>query len=386
MTNRLHPDYRKTSRCAGWAPMTGCLLFYALVGLAASIGLMPPAEAAPLIQRIGAPLAHPWGMDFLDDRHLFVTERGGRLYLVDLMTGDRRAVENVPEVHAKRQGGMLDVAVLQGPEDGRAVVYLCYSRPEANGSVTAIDRAGFDGTALTDRKTVFRANNPSGSAVHYGCRLALDKTYLYASLGERGERDDAQDGALHAGAIIRLGHDGSVPADNPKKPGWAPELLSKGHRNPQGLAIHPDTGALWAHEHGPRGGDEINIITAGSNYGWPKVSHGREYYGPSIGSGTSAPGLADPVWVWTPSIAPSGMVFYRGAMFDYLNGQILVGSLKFERLYLVILENGLPVREAVMLDGAIGRVRDVAVAFDGSILLLGDEEDGGLYRIAEAGQ
>ena len=152
------------------------------------------------------------------------------------------------------------------------------------------------------------------------------------------------------------------------------------------MAINPETGELWAHEHGPRGGDEINIINAGHNYGWPKVSHGKEYLGGSIGSGTSAPGLTDPVWVWTPSIAPSGMAFYKGDMFPFLNGHLLVGSLKFKQLYLVILENGLPARESVMMDGAIGRVRDVAIAYDGSVLLLNDEEEGGLYRIAEARQ
>ena len=348
--------------------------------------LTTTVTAQPLIQRIGEPLSHPWGMDFLDDKTLLVTERGGQLYRVDLMTGNRTTIGNVPQVWAARQGGLLDVAVWRDSAASPPSVYLCYSRPVNDGSVTAIDKAGFDGQTLTNRTTIFTANNPSESAVHYGCRLALDRSHLYASLGERGERDDAQDPALHAGAVIRLYHDGGVPVDNPKLPGWAPELFSKGHRNPQGMAIHPKTGAVWTHEHGPRGGDEINMITAGANYGWPKVSHGREYYGPSIGSGTSAPGLADPLWVWTPSIAPSGMVFYQGKMFDYLNGQLLVGSLKFKRLYLVILENGVPVREAVMLDGTIGRVRDVAVAFDGSILLLSDEDEGGLYRIAEAGQ
>jgi glucose/arabinose dehydrogenase len=348
--------------------------------------LPQPLIAAPLIQRIGAPLAHAWGMDFLDNKQLFVTERGGAVYLIDLQTGDRSNVNNLPAVRAERQGGMLDIAVWRDPANDRVSVYLCYSRPDGKNTVTAIDKAGFDGTSLTNRETIFQANNPSRSSVHFGCRLALDKDFLYASLGERGERQDAQNGNLHAGAIIRLAHDGSIPISNPKKPGWAPELLSKGHRNPQGMAIHPETGALWTHEHGPRGGDEINIIKAGENYGWPKVSHGREYFGPSIGSGKTAPGLTDPIWVWTPSIAPSGMAFYQGAMFDYLSGHLLVGSLKLKRLYLIILEGGLPVREAIMMDGTIGRVRDVAVAYDGSILLLSDEEDGGLYRIAEAGQ
>ena len=361
----------------------GCALFVAWALLA---GLSAPAAAAPLIQKIGPALSHPWGMDFFDDQHLFVTERSGNLYLVDLLTGKRDTIGNLPLVQATRQGGMLDVAVYRSQGDDDVTIYLCYSLLIGDKTVTAIDKAGFDGTNLTNRQTIFKSNNPAVSAIHYGCRLALDKTYLYASLGERGQRHDAQNPSLHSGAVIRLFHDGSIPANNPRIRNWAPELLTKGHRNPQGLAIHPETGKIWAHEHGPRGGDEINIITPGKNYGWPKVSHGKEYIGGSIGSGTSAPGLVDPVWVWTPSIAPSGMAFYKGDMFPFLNGHILVGSLKFKRLYLVVLENGLPVRESVMLEAAIGRIRDVAVAFDGSVLLLSDEVDGGLYRIAEAGQ
>ena len=252
--------------------------------------------------------------------------------------------------------------------------------------MTAIDRAQLVGSSLKNRRNLFLANNISRNAIHYGCRLVLDDNYIYASLGERGARYDAQDPAIHGGAIIRLHHDGSIPNDNPRLDGWAPEIFSIGHRNPQGLAFHPSTGALWSHEHGPRGGDEINIITAGDNYGWPTVSHGKEYIGGSIGIGTSAPGLADPAWVWTPSIAPSGMAFYGGSMFPQLNGHLLVGSLKFKRLYLVQLSAGVPQDEFVILDGSIGRVRDVAVESDGAILLLSDEPDGGLYRLSEAGQ
>ena len=221
---------------------------------------------------------------------------------------------------------------------------------------------------------------------HYGCRLALDNGYIYASLGERGERYDAQNPELHAGTIIRLHNDGRIPEENPNRAGWAPEILSIGHRNPQGMAIHPNTGKIWTHEHGPRGGDEINIISAGTNYGWPTVSYGQEYIGGSIGIGTSAPGFVEPVWVWTPSIAPSGMAFYEGEMFPQFNGNLLVGSLKFHRLYLVKIVNGLPKSEFVILENVIGRVRDVDVAADGSILLLSDEVDGGLYRLSEVGQ
>ena len=390
MINSTMIRYVKANRARPLLHIIICLMLGYLFLGAMALSVM----AAPLIHRIGAPLSHPWGMDFLDDRHLFVTERSGNLYLVDIMTGARQSLGNLPEIVASNQGGMLDVAVHRDPHnsDDTITLYLCYSRPSGEGSITAIDMAGFNGSALTNRKTIFKANNMNNGGLHYGCRLALDKTYLYASLGERGERHDAQNPALHAGAVIRLLHDGSIPQDNPKfsgkaeMAGWAPEIFTKGHRNPQGMAIRPETGALWVHEHGPRGGDEINIIQPGANYGWPEVSHGREYSGPSIGIGNSAPGLIDPVWVWTPSIAPSGMAFYKGAMFDYMNGHLLVGSLKFKRLYLVIIKDGKPVRESIMLDSTIGRIRDVAVSFDGSILLLSDEDEGGLFRIAEAGQ
>ncbi|MDA8611217.1 PQQ-dependent sugar dehydrogenase, partial [Alphaproteobacteria bacterium] len=240
----------------------GKLMRLCIIALTIFGGHIIPAAAAPLIQKIGAPLSHPWGMDFLDERHLFVTERSGNLYLVDLFTGTRNSIGNLPAIAAAQQGGLLDVVVFanqDSQEKDDAIIYLCYSLKIGSQTVTAIDRAGFDGTNLTNRKTIFQANNPTARAIHYGCRLVLDQTYLYASLGDRGDRHDAQDPSRHAGAIIRLLHDGSIPADNPKQAGWAPELFSKGHRNPQGLAINPETGVIWAHEHGPRGGDEINI-------------------------------------------------------------------------------------------------------------------------------
>ena len=338
-----------------------------------------------MIERIGASLIHPWGMDFLDESVVLVTERRGELYKINLANGTRQPITGLPNIEAKKQGGLLDIAISTS-DNGPISIFLCYSKPVTGGSVTAIDRAQLVGSSLKNRGTLFLANNISKNAIHYGCRLVLNDDYIYASLGERGARYDAQDPAIHGGAIIRLHHDGSIPNDNPRLDGWAPEIFSIGHRNPQGLAFHPSTGALWSHEHGPRGGDEINIISAGDNYGWPTVSHGREYIGGTIGIGTSAPGLADPAWVWTPSIAPSGMAFYRGPMFPQLNGHLLVGSLKFKRLYLVQLSAGVPQDEFVILDGSIGRVRDVAVESDGAILLLSDEPDGGLYRLHEAGQ
>ena len=351
-----------------------------------------PVAGAATIERVGPRLAHPWGMDFIGTDQVLVTVRGGGLQRVNLADGSAADITGLPKVFARRQGGMLDVLV-DGPH-----VYLCYSADLGGKSSTAIDRARLEGDALVERETIFTGNNPARSGHHFGCRLQVAGGYLFASIGDRGDRDNAQDPLAHAGSILRLNPDGTVPNDNPhaaeQADGWAPELYSIGHRNPQGMAVHPQTGEIWAHEHGPRGGDEINIPQKGGNHGWPTVSHGREYAtGRRVSKHDSLPGYVDPVWVWDPSIAPSGMAFYpdaedtndTGKMFPEFQGHLLVGSLKFRRLYLVELdgESGLPTSERVILDGQIGRIRDVAVAphgpHAGAILLLSDEAQGGLY-------
>jgi glucose/arabinose dehydrogenase len=358
------------------------------------------ATTNTIIERVGPTLSHPWGMEFLDHDTVLVTERDGRLLRIDLADGKATQITGVPRVYARRQGGLLDVAAIDGH------VYLCYAALLDGGSATAIDRAVLDGNRLVKRQTIFTGNETSRSGHHFGCRMQLTGGMIYASLGDRGERANGQNPATNAASIIRINLDGSVPADNPLLPGWAPENFTIGHRNPQGMAMHPRTGAIWTHEHGPRGGDEINIIRpaedegaqieasdGGGNYGWPAVSHGREYAtGRRVSQHDSLPGYVDPVWVWDPSIAPSGMAFYpnaddgndTGRMFPEFGGHLLVGSLKFRRLYLVELgEDGLPASERVIIDGQIGRIRDVAVAphgpFAGAILLLSDEAQGGLY-------
>ena len=356
-----------------------------------------PAMAAPTIDRVGPVLSHPWGMEFLDHDTVLVTERDGRLIRIDLGDGSATQIMGVPPVYARRQGGLLDVAAIDGH------VYLCYSAVLEGGSATAIDRAVIEGDRLVRRQTIFTGNAASRSGHHFGCRMQVTGGMIYASLGDRGDRANGQDGATNAASIIRINLDGSVPPDNPGPAGlaegWAAENFTIGHRNPQGMAMHPRTGDIWTHEHGPRGGDEINIIRpsrdGGANYGWPKVSFGAEYAtGRRVSPHDSLPGYVDPVWVWVPSIAPSGMAFYpdaadgnqTGAMFPAYQGHLLVGSLKFRRLYLVELDaDGLPASERVILDGQIGRIRDVAVAphgpHAGAILLLSDEAQGGLYMM-----
>jgi len=397
--------------------------------------LATPADAqqtAPqmTLERVGPALAHPWGMEFLTSDTVLVTTRGGTLWKIALSDGTATHITGTPDVHARRQGGLLDVAAIDGH------VYLCYSAVLPGGSATAIDRAVIRGDRLVRRRTIFTGNEATRSGHHFGCRLHVTGTALWGTLGDRGDRDNGQDPTTHAASIIRLTPDGTPHPGNPHftddgKAGWAPEIFSIGHRNPQGMAMHPLTGEIWTHEHGPRGGDEINILRpgpdtsgpdtpgpdtpnadasgpdtpgtdAGANYGWPAVSHGREYAtGRRVSPHDSRPGFVDPVWVWIPSIAPSGMAFYPddapgnnggGEMFPDFHGHLLVGSLKFRRLYLVeIGDDGLPASERVILDGGIGdggigRIRDVAVGpdgpFAGAVFLLSDEAQGGLWRLA----
>ena len=368
-------------------------LHAAALFVCAALAAPAPAQQVTL-ERVGPVLAHPWGMEFLTADTILVTTRGGALWKIGLADGAATRITGTPEVYDRRQGGLLDVAAIDGH------VYLCYSAVLPGGSATAIDRAVIEGDRLVRRRTIFTGNEATRSGHHFGCRLHVTGTALWATLGDRGERDNGQDPSTHAASILRLTPEGGAHPDNPDIDGWAPEIFSIGHRNPQGLAMHPATGEIWSNEHGPRGGDEINILRpatdSGANYGWPKVSHGREYAtGMRVSQHDSLPGFIDPVWVWIPSIAPSGMAFYPdnagGAMspdvmFPDWRGHLLVGSLKFRRLYLVeIGDDGLPASERVILDGRIGRVRDVAVApdgpFAGEVMLLSDEAPGGLYRL-----
>ncbi len=329
------------------------------------------------IKQIGDSLHHPWGMSFLDDTHLLVTERRGKLFLISVEDGKTEEITPIPEVFDKRQGGLLDV--LTRPHSD--VIYLCLSLPDGDGKArTSVLQAVLKGTSLTRQKFLFKSNLNSNSGHHFGCRLALDGTLLYASLGERGDRDTAQDETLQAGGLIAYDlAAGSLIA--PARSTWAMGMQTKGNRNPQGMAKNPKTGEIWMHEHGPKGGDEINIFKKGANYGWPITSFGKEYYGGKVGEGISeAEGITSPIWHWTPSIAPSGMAFYKGDMFDF-DGHLLVGSLKFRSLYLVHIDDNQPVSETVILKNSVGRIRDVEVAQDGSIYVLSDETNGGLYQI-----
>ena len=334
-------------------------------------------------------LSHPWSLTFLPDGRMLVTERRGRLYYVGADGAlDPTPITGLPETVTKKgQGGLHDVA--PHPEFPRnRLVYFAYAGRGDGGYGTELARGRLEGHRLTGVEVLFRALPKLRGGRHFGGRIVFDGAgHVFLTLGDRGDRPRAQDLGDHAGSIIRLTEDGRVPADNPfvSAPGARPEIFTLGNRNVQGAAIHPWTGALWTHEHGPQGGDEVNVVRAGANYGWPVVTYGRSYgSGAKIGEGTHKEGMAPPLHQWTPSIAPSGMAFYDGDEFPGWRGSLLVGSLKFRLLARLEFEGDRFVREERMLEDAIGRVRDVRVGPDGLVYLLSDEWDGVIARLEPA--
>ncbi|MFO1036796.1 MAG: PQQ-dependent sugar dehydrogenase [Geminicoccaceae bacterium] len=326
-------------------------------------------------------LEHPWSLAFLPDGRMLVTERDGRLLLVS--EGQAQPVKGVPEVLASGQGGLLEVAV--HPDfASNGLVFLTFSAPSSGGATTHLLRAKLAGDSLTEQRVIFTAEPGSGTTRHFGSRIVFDGNgHLYLSVGDRGEMGRAQDRGDLAGKIVRIDIDGRAPADNPfaaNREGLA-EIYAYGVRNPQGLALNPWTGELWEHEHGPRGGDEINIIRPGRNYGWPVVTHGINYNMLPIGEGKTKPGIEDPIHTWVPSIAPSGMAFYTAVEIPGWQGDLLVGALAAQQLVRLDLDGDRIVGEERLLDGELGRIRDVRVGPDGLVYLLTDEANGALFRI-----
>ena len=338
-------------------------------------------------------LDEPWGVDFLPDGRMVVTEKPGRLRIFSRDGRASRPVAGVPPVIDAGQGGLLDVTLHPGFAANR-LVYLSYTEPGgggANSTAVARGRLAPDETALSGVEVVFRQLPKLPGALHYGSRIVFAPDgAMFVTLGERSRADyrlQSQDLGSHLGKIVRLRDDGSVPEDNPfvGRPGARPEIWSYGHRNVQGADIHPVTGELWTIEHGPRGGDEINVARAGRNYGWPLVSHGVEYSGLPVGGGLrSMPGMEDPLATWTPVIAPAGMTFYGGTAFPAWKGDLLVSGLRSRALIRLELAGERVVGEERLLEELGLRVRDVAVAPDGAVHVVTDGRDGKILRLFPA--
>jgi glucose/arabinose dehydrogenase len=338
-------------------------------------------------------LSNPWSIAFLPGGDMLVTERAGRLRILRKGVLDPQAISGVPAVQTTALGGLLEVA-LHPRFAENSVVYLTYTKAnDTKQTTTALARGRFDGKALTDVKDIFVANNWSSSGTNFGGRVAFDRAgLLYLTVGERQEQERAQKGDDHGGKVLRLRDDGSVPPDNPfvGRQGFQPEIFSLGHRSPQGLAMHPETGAIWENEHGPLGGDEVNIILPGRNYGWPLVTYGTDYDGKKIADATSRPDLEAPFMYWVPSIAISGISFYTGDRFPEWKGNAFVGAL-FEgrtratgHIQRITFNEGRPIQREPILTDLHQRIRDVRPGPDGLLYVLTDENPGVLLRVEPA--
>lgn len=361
------------------------------------VGSTPPAEAAR-VEVVASGLRNPWGLAFLSDGSMLVTEKGGRLWRLSANGQQREAVSGVPTVHNQGQGGLLDVVAESGSSPW---VYWSYAErgtgAQASLSGTAVARGRLHGAQLDEVQVLFRQQPKLDGDGHYGARLALgpDDT-LFIALGDRMKdnprsptTDFAQNQTTHLGKVVRIRREGGAAPANPAwgTPGALPEIWSTGHRNIQSAALHPDTGELWVAEHGPQGGDEVNIARPGSNHGWPLRSYGCPYgsvptEGCRLGAGTHAPDFSEPLTYWEPfSIAPSGMAFYTGDGFPEWRGSLFVGALAGKALWRLTLEDGRVVGRETLFKGEWGRIRDVRQGPDGWLYLLTDEEDGKLLRV-----
>ena len=320
---------------------------------------------------LAAGLDNPWGLAFLPDGRILVTERKGEIRVVQAGKLPNERIGGLPTVYSQGQGGLLDIRL--HPDYARnGWLYLTYAKPGAGGASTALARAKLQGNQLTDWQELFEAQPFVNSGLHFGSRIAFDgKGYVFVSIGERGDAPNAQRLDNHYGKIIRLHDDGRVPTDNPfaDQPGAKPEIWSYGHRNPQGMVYQPETGTLWAHEHGPKGGDEINVIAKGKNYGWPAITYGINYDGTPISNLTQQVGMEQPVHYWVPSIGPSGMTFVTGDRYPNWRGNLLVGALALRHLARVEVAGTRYVGEEKLFDG-LARVRQVVQGPDGYVYVV----------------
>ncbi|MBV7540457.1 PQQ-dependent sugar dehydrogenase [Acidovorax sp. sic0104] len=354
-----------------------------------SAALAQSAAPAVALTPVATGLANPWAVAFLPDGQFLVTERPGRMRVIQATGQVGPALDGVPQVAAGGQGGLLDVVTDADFARNRRI-FFCFSEPAAgggSGNSTALARATLaaDARSLQDVKVIFSQRPKVDSSLHFGCRIVqAPDGNLLLTLGERFHRkDDAQKLDNHHGKIVRITPDGAVPADNPfrQRQGALPEIWSYGHRNPQGATLAPD-GTLWMHEHGPQGGDEINLPQPGRNYGWPVITYGENYGGGKLGEGTAKAGMEQPLHYWVPSIAPSGMAFLTSTRYgDSWKGSLFVGSLKFGTLHRLEVAQGKVQREEKLLQGNGERIRDVRQGPDGLLYLLTDSPNGRLLRL-----
>jgi len=344
-------------------------------------GINLPKTNEFTLEEVVSDIQNPWGMAFLPDGGILITEKTGKL----LLYKDKNTTEinNIPDVYVRGQGGFLDVELHPNFKEN-GWVYFSYSSSDGGekGGNTAIMRAKLTNSRLTENEVLYKAVPNTTKGQHFGSRLEFDNEgFLYFSVGDRGNRDvNPQDVTKDGGKVYRIHDNGRIPNDNPfvDKSGAKTAIYSYGHRNPQGLALHPKTGKLWEHEHGPRGGDEINIVQKGKNYGWPVITYGINYSGTKITDETSRPGMEQPIYQWTPSIAPSGMTFVSSDKYPSWKGDLLVGSLAFHYLERLVIENNKVVYREKLLDD-IGRVRNVRQAPDGYIYV--GVEGKGVYKL-----
>ena len=327
------------------------------------------------ISRVGKTIHYPWGMSLLNEKQLIITSKKGEIFLANLEKYDLKKIHEVKETNDFNQGGLLDILFVKSESINN--IFVCYYNKLDSDLVIA--KYILKTSKLLNKKVIFKSNFKNRNGKHFGCRLVNYKNTLLATLGDRGKRNNSQNPKNYPGSIVQLSLNGKKLGH--KNDVWLKGIYSIGHRNPQGLIYIKEFDEIWSHEHGPKGGDEINIIYKGSNYGWPMVTYGKEYWGGSIGDGNPKEGMTEPVWTWIPSIAPSGMDLYKNDYFKSLNNTMLIGSLKFKSLYGVKIENKRPSSEFVIFKNKIGRIRDVLVHPKGFILLLNDEYSGGLYKM-----
>ena len=341
------------------------------------------------VQTVASGLVSPWALAFMPDGRMLVTEKPGRLRVVAANGKLSPPVKGVPEVWSSGQGGLLDIVLDRNFADNR-MLYLCYAERAGSGGRTAVARGKLSADAgrLDDVKVIFHQDGPLSSGNHFGCRIAqAADDNLFVGLGDHFTyRDEAQNLANHLGKVIRIAPDGSVPKDNPfvGRNDARPEIWSYGHRNIQAAAINPATGDLWEIEHGPRGGDEINLVGKGKNYGWPVIGYGIDYSGEKIHETTAKDGMEQPLKYWVPSIAPSGMAFYTGDKFSAWKGSLFLGALAGQMLVRVTLKGNVVTAEERLLPNLHERIRDVRQGPDGALYLVTDNSAGRILRVTPA--